>query len=115
MANLGVPYDGVRGKAARQEVADWCKGVGLPMSFSCSFKQLGEQFTNLVAAEWCRNMQYFYDFWRARSGPGSVWSAECVHGFGLDPDFEAAVIAQGTTQAHQRAEAIPTMAPQNKL
>lgn len=110
LANLGVPYDGVRGKSKTAEIAEWCRAAGMSMSLSCSFKLFGERMSNLLAAEWCRKMQFFFDVW-SREAHLAAWPAGVEATYTEDPSFTTAVSADPRPATQRKAQSIRTMRP----
>ena len=111
LRNKGVACDCVRAQASRQDVRDTCKLIGVNMSFSVPFDKIGEFLCHALASEWCRKMQYYYDYFVAHTGPTFSWSAAFFEAFPSDPDFEERMRQTCIPEAHAKAAVIAALAP----
>ena len=110
MANKAVAIDSLRGEARTSDVKDWCKGVGVNMSTTCSYSALGEAWCTRLCDEWCRIMQYYYDEWSLHNGPGFDWQA-IIAALPMDTVFEEALTTTGAPEVHRRALALKGLHP----
>ena len=110
--NRGVPVDSVRGQAARQDIRDWCKSCGLQMSFTCSYRSLGEVSSTKLAQEWCRRMQWIFDFWQSREKLKlDEFVTAVTRDVPEDEQFEKFMSENSNEATEERLQAIRLIAP----
>ena len=64
----GKACDYVMGKAATKEVDQWCRRYSMAVSARFSIAMYSERIGSVLAREWCRKMQHYYDIAVASEG-----------------------------------------------
>lgn len=84
-ARTGSATDSVRGEARGQDAIAWCVSRGVPKTATFAFTRYTEGGAGVLAREWCRRMQWYFDAAREGSVGHSSGSASSSASPGAPP------------------------------
>ena len=82
------------------------------MSFTCSYRSLGEVSSTKLAQEWCRIMQWIFDFWQSRDKLKlDEFVTAVTRDVPEDEQFEKFMSENSNEATEERLQAIRFIAP----
>ena len=112
-ANLGTAADCVAGSAVKGALAAFCLQYSLARMTSYSFAKYGEPAALLMAKEWCRRMEFYYQRF-LEGDDGFRFGPNASEGYEPLPEWTRFFADQHAgTATYNRAVAIQSMAPVN--
>ena len=108
-----VVADAVAATAATTEAKNWLQKVDGQRMASFSILKFGDHAATLMAGEWCRRRQFFFNLWMQQGAPDEIsFSAEEVGSYEASEEWAQWFGALTPTDAaFQRASALNSYAP----
>ena len=85
-------FDTIEGHAIKDAVK-WCRNYHVQMSFGSKIRTYSDRLTGLLALEWCRRMQYYYNMFVDAADPAYVYTPEDHMCLPASEEFDAAIAA----------------------
>lgn len=109
-ANKGFAADAMMEEAQNKAAAQWARSYNINKMVSFSIRKYGDHTASMLAIEWAREAQYFFDLWKQQRRQTYQFTEDDIVGYTPGPRWEA-FYASLTGAALTRATGIVMMAP----
>ena len=92
-------FDVVIGIATKGAASDWCRLYGLNVEASFSLAKYGEDSCRILAMQWCKVNQHYFDIYKSQEEPEHIYSDAELASFQEDIDWVDFVLASGPESA----------------
>jgi len=112
LEHKSTAFDAIAAMARKGLPFAWCRAYNLNVEASFSIRKHGEEAARVLAVEWCKRMQFFYDIYKLADEPDFVYSPAQLSSYEEELEFVEFVLNAGVHDpAWPRAMAIRSLAP----
>lgn len=107
-----VAADATVGLASRGAPQQWARQYGLNIEASFAYSKYGEEEAGILALEWCKLMQHFYDLYKEKNGANYEYNDADLSSFEHDQTWQDFLASAGKKLAvWRRAQVISATRP----
>ena len=110
--NRKVAFDCIRGYASNKPAKEFCRRYGLGDNRSWAFARYSEEIAGVLASEWCKRLQYFFDLYVGQGSGKYVFTRDDHAGYQACPTFHrVTALLHADDPAMQQVEKLSKLVP----